>query len=113
MFEKNIMNASDSKSKGLSLKKILSMIILLIILLIILFSIAGLLIYLKPQFDKKAGINDKKADILKRLELYGSGNNPLKSEEKKEIFEELSDTKIQEYNFSKEEKIKLLKALNN
>lgn len=109
MFEKNIMNASDSKSKGLSLKKILSIIILLIIL----FSIAGFLVYLKPLFEKETGMAEKKADILKRLELYGSGNNPLKPEEKKEIFETLSDAKIQEYDFSREEQMKLLKALNN
>lgn len=110
MFEKNITNAGDDfHPKNLSFKKILSITILLIIL----FSAAGLLIYLKPQSNKEAGIDEKKKDILNRLELYGSGNNPLKSEEKKEILEELSDTKIQEYNFSKEEKIKLLKALNN
>lgn len=105
-----MMNADDySKPKALSLKKILLIIILLIALLLI----AGSLVYLKPLFKKEAGVGEKKTEILKRLELYGAGNNPLKSEEKEEIFETLSDAKIQEYNFSEEEKIKLLKALNN
>ena len=110
MFEKNIMNNDyDSRPKILSLKKILMIIILLIVLILI----AGLIVYLKPSLDKGTGITGKKTDILKRLELFEAGNNPLKTEEKKEIFEALADTKIQEYDFSKEEKIKLLKALND
>ena len=110
MFEKNIMNNDyDSRPKIFSLKKILMIIILLIVLILI----AGLIVYLKPSFDNDGRIAEKKADILKRLELFEAGNNPLKTEEKKEIFEALADTKIQEYDFSKEEKIKLLKALNN
>lgn len=87
-------------------KKILS----LVILFIILFSIAGLLIYLKT-FLKKEDVPYKKTQILNRLELYEAGKS-LKEDEKQEIFETLSETKIQEYNFSKEEKMRLLKALN-
>lgn len=110
MFEKKMMNTKyDPQPKGVSLKKILMIIILLVVLL----SVAGLLVYLKPLFDKEAGVAEKKGEIIKRLELYEAGNSPLKTEEKEEIFETLSDAKIQEYNFSKEEKIKLLKALNN
>ncbi len=82
-------------------------------MLIILFSIAGLIVYLRPLFKKESGISGEKAKILKRLELYGAGGNLLNPEEKKEIYENLSGSKIQNYDFSREEKIKMLKALND
>ncbi|MBM2818204.1 MAG: hypothetical protein HW401_794 [Parcubacteria group bacterium] len=110
MFEKKIINSKDnSQPNQPSIKKISSIIILLIIL----FSIAGLIIYLKPLFNKESGMSGEKNKILKRLELYGSGNNPLNTEEKKEIYDNLSGSQIQDYNFSREEKVKMLKALND
>lgn len=111
MFEKKIIKADyNSAPAKLSLKKIF----MTMILLAVLFLIAGLIVYFRPTFNKKEGvIMENKDNILNRLELYEKEGKPLNSEEKKEIFETLSDTKIQEYNFSKEEKIKLLKALNN
>ena len=65
------------------------------------------------MLNKESGISGEKDKILKRLELYESGGNPLKPEEKKEIYDKLSGSQIEGYNFSKEEKIKMLKALNN
>lgn len=113
MFEKN---ANDNKNspqtaKELSLKKIF----FIIILLIALFFVSGLLIYLKPlfNFNNEVEISEKKTEILKLVDLYATEKIPLKEKEKEEIFETLSESKIQEYNFSKEEKIKLLKALNS
>lgn len=100
---------SSQTAKGLSLKKIF----LIMILLIVLFSIAGLLFYLRPLFNNEVGINEKRTEILKRVDLYEAGNVPLKEKEKEEIFEALAESKIQEYDFSKEEKIRLLKALNS
>lgn len=111
MFDKNTIvdSKSNSQSSHLSFKKVLFVIILSAIL----FSIAGALIYLKPLSKKATDISEEKNKILKRVNLYEKGSSPLTNEEKNEIYDKLSDTKIQEYDFSKEEKIKLLKALNN
>lgn len=111
MFDKNtiIDSKSNSQSSRLSFKKVL----FIIILSAILFSIAGALIYLKPLSKKGTDISEEKNKILKRVNLYEKGSSPLTAEERNEIYDKLSDTKIQEYDFSKEEKIKMLKALNN
>lgn len=111
MFDKKIIKPNyDTAPKTTSLKKTL----ITLILLAILFLIAVLIIYFRPEFNKEESKTvESKNNILNRLELYEKGGKPLNPEEKKEIFDTLSDTKIQEYNFSKEEKIKLLKALNN
>lgn len=111
MFDKNTIldSKNNSQSNHLSFKKVLYIIILSAIL----FSIVGVLIYLKPLSKKESGISEEKNKILKRVNLYEKGSSPLTTDEKNEIYDKLVDTKIQEYDFSKEEKIKLLKALNN
>lgn len=111
MFDKKIAkSAYDGANKeGISLKKIF----MTMILLLVLFIIAGLIIYLRPALNKEGKVTEDKNNILNRLELYEKEGKSLNPEEKKEIFETLSDTKIQQYDFSREEKIKLLKALNN
>ena len=111
MFDKNtkINSKDNSQLNHLSFKNILYIILLSVIL----FSIVGAVIYLKPLSKNEPNISKEKNKILKRLNLYDKGNQPLTDEEKNEIYDKLSDTKIQEYDFSKEEKIKLLKALND
>lgn len=113
MLDKKIIKPDHNRasaSGGMSIKKIF----MTVILLAVLFLIAGLIIYLRPALNREdSKITENKNNILSRLELYEKEGKSLNPEEKKEIFETLSDTKIQQYDFSKEEKIKLLKALNN
>ena len=109
MFEKNTMNnISDSSSRNLSVKKFLYIIFPFVIILVI---VGVLLMYAKSS--EKSGLPEQKDKILNRVELFEKGNNDLTEEEKKEMFENISGSRIQDYSFSREEKIRILKALNN
>lgn len=95
------------------LKEILYVIIILAVLL----SIGGFVYYSKPSPEEppklEISATQEKARILSRINISNIGDKPLSAEEKKEIYDKVSGTKIQDFNFSKEETFKLLKALDS
>ena len=88
-----------------------------IIILMVLFSIGGFAYYSRPpskeEPKKEINISEEKVRILSRINIANLGDKPLTAEENSEIYNKISGTKIQDFNFTDEEKLKLLKALNS
>lgn len=103
----------DLEPKSPLLKEIKYIIITLAVLLFI----GGFAYYSRPSAKEEApkkevNFVEEKNRIINRVNIANLGDKPLTTEENNEIYNKISGSKAQDFNFTDEEKLKLLKALN-